>query len=141
MQETPEKIKLAGDVWGDGQIQIYLEGEEWRGKIEKCEFLESPRDPIDKTVTVKVTLCWFARKKVHHWKDANLIDRMLVEWDRLLHPYVLVLAILGAQQTKTHPKRMYFRTSKPGEVGYFSVRHDPENITWDGERILDPSIK
>jgi len=141
MLETPDKIKLRGNQWGDGQIQIFLEGEEWRGKIRRCEFSESPDDSANRTVTITVTLHWLAHKKVRHWQDANLIDRTSCEWDRILHPYELILALKTVQQTKTKPKKLYFETSKPGENGHFSVRHDPENITWDGEKIIDPSVK
>lgn len=141
MRTTPDKIRSAGDLWGYGQIQIFLDGEEWRGRIKECKFLKSPSDSANQTTTVRLTLYWFVRKKVRRWKDSHLIDRTSVEWDRILHPYVLVLALKNVQQTKIKPRRMYFEASASGETGYFSVRHDLENISWRQGRIFDPSLQ
>ena len=138
LQRAPPEIREVGELWGRGQIKIYLEGEEWRGKIRKCKFSDSSVNPsLPNTVTIAVCLYWFAHKKVNHWKDVYSITRTSIEWDRILHPYKVELTLTKVQQTKVKPRRLYFETPT-GETGYFSIRSDPENISWKRNRIVEP---
>ncbi len=141
--ETREDIKKVGELWGCGQIRIELGDGEWRGLIEKCKFDRDTEGKIlirDKTVDLKVSLHWFAHKKVTNRQDAHLINRTTFEWDRIAYPYELELTLTKVQQTKTKPRRLYFETVK-NEWGYFSLRTDPENISWNGEKIHDPLLQ
>ncbi len=138
--ETPAEIKMVGELWGHGQIQIQLEDGEWRGRIRKCEFARNQEEKIivrNNAVTVKVVLYWFAHKKVTVRQDKHSIDRTNSTWDRILHPYEVNLTLLKVQQTKTKPKRLYFETSG-GESGYFALRNDQENVFWKRGNVREP---
>ena len=139
-QKTPPEISKVGEFWGYGQIQILHDGEEWRGRVEKCE-LERTSDGeiriLNNAVVVKVTLYWFAHKDVSSCPDEFGITRSTWKWDRIVHPYKLELILQKVQQTKVKPKRLYFEASN-GEKRYFSCRTDEENVLFECDRIIDP---
>lgn len=148
-RNTPERIKKKGGEWGDGQIEICVNGNEtYRAKINKLIVPTSLEEIAVNTadgLKIILELDWCARKRaVEKYIGC---ETLVATWRwELLQTNTLTFTIRTFYQNKTYrerdvlfPKRLFFTTSAK-EHGHFMQKGDPENVQLEDGRIVDTAL-
>lgn len=144
-RNTPERIKKKGGEWGDGQVEIRVNGDEtYRAKINKLIVPTSLVNTAD-GLKIILELDWCARKRAVEKYIGG--ETLIATWRwELLQTTTLTFTIRTFYQNKTYrersvlfPKRLFFTTSAR-EHGHFMQKSDPENVQLEDDHIVDTAL-